>query len=39
LFDLTKKGVPFVWDEKCRSAFELLKRKLTTAPVLAAPMD
>jgi len=39
LIDLTKKGVPFIWDEKCRSAFELLKRKLTTAPVLAAPRD
>jgi len=39
LFDLTKKGVPFIWDEKCRSALELLKRKLTTAPVLVAPRD
>jgi len=39
LFDLTKKEVPFIWDEKCRSAFELQKRKLTTAPVLAAPRD
>ena len=39
LFDLTKKGVPFIRDEKCRSAFELLKRKLTMAPVLAAARD
>jgi len=39
LFDLTKKGVPFIQDEKCQSAFELLKRKLTMAPVLAAARD
>ena len=39
VFDLTRKGVPFVRDEKCRSAFELFKRKLTAAPVLAAPRD
>ena len=32
LFDLTKKGVPFVWDERCKKAFGLLKQRLTTAP-------
>ena len=31
--------MPFIWDEKCHSAFELLKQKLTTAAVLAAPRD
>ena len=30
LFDLTKR-MPFISDEECRSAFEFLKLKLTTA--------
>ena len=32
---LTRKDVKFIWSEKCESAFNELKRKLTSAPVLA----
>ncbi len=34
LTDLTRKNVPFVWDEACQRAFETIKRKLVSAPVL-----
>ena len=34
---LTKKGVPFVWGTECQKAFETLKTKLTSAPVLVIP--
>jgi hypothetical protein len=34
---LTKKGVQFVWDSECQQAFQCLKEKLTTAPVLMIP--
>ena len=34
---LTKKEQPFVWDEKCEAAFQELKTRLTTAPVLIIP--
>ncbi|CAM8901825.1 unnamed protein product [Rhodiola kirilowii] len=34
---LTRKGVKFEWDEVCEKAFEELKIKLTTAPVLIIP--
>ena len=37
LYDLTKKGARFVWDEKCCHAFETLKARLCSAPVLATP--
>jgi len=33
--ELLKKGVKFVWDEKCEKAFHTLREQLTTAPVLA----
>ena len=33
--ELLKKGVKFVWDDKCEEAFQTLKARLTTAPVLA----
>jgi hypothetical protein len=36
---LTKKNTPFVWDEKCQFSFDLLKEKLTTAPVLIIPSN
>lgn len=32
---LTQKRVPFVWDEDCEYAFNELKCRLTSAPVLA----
>ena len=34
---LTKKYVPFQWTEECQEAFDLLKRSLMEAPVLAYP--
>ena len=37
LIQLTKKNVQFVWDESCQAAFEILKKKLCSAPVLAYP--
>jgi hypothetical protein len=33
--ELLKKGIKFVWDEKCENAFQILKQYLTSAPVLA----
>ena len=35
--ELLKKGVRFIWDEKCEQAFQTLRRLLTSAPVLAQP--
>jgi hypothetical protein len=35
--ELLKKGVKFVWDDKCEKAFHTLRAQLTTAPVLAQP--
>ena len=37
LHHLTRKDVPFVWTNAAASAFEELKEKLTTSPVLAYP--
>ena len=37
LTTLTKKNVKFVWDESCQTAYELLKEKLCSAPILAFP--
>ncbi|WAR56379.1 hypothetical protein PtB15_7B227 [Puccinia triticina] len=34
LHDLTKAKTPFVWDDKCNSAFECLKTAFTSAPIL-----
>ncbi|XP_020256000.1 uncharacterized protein LOC109832919 [Asparagus officinalis] len=34
---LTKKGIQFVCGPKCQNAFEILKAKLTTTPVLIIP--
>lgn len=34
---LTEKGLPFVWDNNCQAAFDLLKHKLTTSPVSGHP--
>ena len=37
LHKLTEKKTPFQWTGECQQAFEVLKQKLTTAPVLVYP--
>ena len=37
LNDLLKKGVNFLWSEKCQSAFEELKSALISEPLLVRP--
>ena len=37
LFNLLKKGAPFVWTDNTAQAFALLKQQLTSAPLLALP--
>ena len=34
---LTKKNVKYIWDESCQIAFETLKEKLCSSPILAYP--
>ncbi|XP_058217483.1 uncharacterized protein LOC131328567 [Rhododendron vialii] len=34
---LTRKGTRFVWSDSCEAAFEELKKRLTTAPILIVP--
>ncbi|WVZ87870.1 hypothetical protein U9M48_034445 [Paspalum notatum var. saurae] len=34
---LLKNNTPYEWDDKCEVSFQLLKEKLTTAPVLTLP--
>ncbi len=38
LYKLTKKQTVFAWTEQCNDAFDELKRRLTTARVLAYPI-
>ncbi|XP_074314028.1 uncharacterized protein LOC141649233 [Silene latifolia] len=35
---LMKKDAPFQWDEKCKNAFDSIKKYLASAPVLRAPV-
>ena len=37
LCTLLEKDTPFAFDDSCLHAFEVLKEKLTTAPVIVAP--
>ena len=37
LTKLLRKGVNFVWDDKCQSSFDQLKKILVEAPVLTQP--
>ena len=37
LFNLLMQGVSFEFNEPCLYAFELLKKKLTSAPIVVAP--
>ncbi|KAH0655234.1 hypothetical protein KY285_030116 [Solanum tuberosum] len=39
LTNLTKKEIPFEWTEKCEKSFQKLKTLLTTAPILALPVE
>ena len=39
LTNLLRKTTKFEWNDKCESAFQELKHKLTTAPVLALPVE
>ena len=34
---LTRKGVKFEWDDLCEKAFQELKMRLTTAPIMIVP--
>ena len=34
---MTRKEVKFDWDDRCKEAFQELKRRLTTAPILIVP--
>ena len=34
---LTRKEVKFMWDDSCERAFQELKRRLTSAPILIVP--
>ena len=37
LSSLTKKKVPFIWNDECQTAFDSLRKELITAPVLEFP--
>ena len=37
LFKLMRKDVKFLWIADCEESFQELKKRLTTAPVLAVP--
>ena len=37
LTQLTRKGVSFTWTPECQHAFEQMKERFTSSPVLAAP--
>lgn len=39
LHELTKKYARFSWSAECQEAFDELKRRLTSAPVLGYPLD
>ncbi len=39
LIELTKKNQPYVWTKECESSFQLMKEKLTSAPVLGHPRN
>ena len=36
---LTRKGVPFIWNQRCEESFRELKARLVSAPVLTLPVS
>ena len=36
---LTRKDMKFIWNDECELAFEELKRRLTSGPILTLPTD
>ena len=38
IYDLTRKGRPFIWGEKQQMAFEEIKSRLQKSPVLHIPI-
>ncbi len=38
MVELTQKAMPFIWGQHQQNAFEILKKKLISAPILAYPM-
>ena len=39
LFDLTRKDAPFQWTTEAQGAFDSLKQRITSSPILALPDD
>ena len=39
LHKLTKKNAIFMWNDDCEAAFQELKKRLTSPPILVAPRD
>ena len=39
LHNLTRKNIPFEWDDNSEATFLELKKQLTSAPILVAPCD
>ena len=37
LYQLLRKGVRFIWDDKCQAAFDYVKTCLNSPPVLRSP--
>ena len=37
LTSLTRKGVYYIWSDKCEASFQTLKELLTNAPILVVP--
>ena len=39
LYDLTKASVKFVWSTECEEAFQTLKQRLISAPIMSYPLE